>query len=844
MKIELYINKQLCDIQDNMNITLRRVFFNPAELNTKDAQKSYKISLPATRRNNEIFGFKNVEEVKGKFVKVYDAYLIINGVTVLDGAFRMSEIIYNSYTGNLGVPAAITVKDIFGDMNMNQAGEWQEPFTSFPDSINGYNQMDNPSFFFPYALYGLLPKKKDIDGNYSPKKLWDNTVVLAMDDFPPSINCMEAIKHIFDSKGYTVTGSAFSDKKLSGLYMSYKNPTDYDMQWPYRGLVNLELSGSFDIDVNDPYPLLKEFHLNTDNNCINFDVLSNNTDKATIIDNLGDIYDEETGIITVPVSGVYEVELSNITTMFTGSIPLPRALIDDINIVRAPDVNTAISLCSHEVKLLVNGDLDNMGIDRKYGNNNTYQNNTDWVNAGAFPKYFPQANKTMIVDASQNDNLICGLSFGKDDLPDVAKQYYTPTPCPLIQNNGWSWNRRYDQTEENFISSNIEGYDKATLLSDGTVSVTGSDYNKKIIDNISNNAVQDLNAGTMTGNIKCYVYFERGDKLSLVLSTSITDEYSSTSRDIFRQSIDYNLHIRPVAFNKDFVNTISDASQDYIDANSDILKDKIDLIKFLPSEQKIDDWIDNFCKAFNLQLSQSADKAFELNVKQKNRTYGNTPIDMDKKANVNTGRNNTSLELPSYYDIGFTINEDEQGYTETGQTGTEIFSTGSITGNTLSQTSGFSFNWLKDIEYGQTILKLPVITDKEVWEIDNTRDYEDMMLKTYTDYAQRFWYKGDNFTYTDDRGNMFIIALVKSGIDGVIDLSYYNTPLSILRNYFTVLVDSNTDYTTIECILTPEEYTRLSNSYIRFNGDIYTAAEIDKFDPLGRMKATLKLISK
>ena len=51
---ELYINKRLCDISDSISIRLNRQLINPAELNTKDAQYSYSITLPATGNNNDI----------------------------------------------------------------------------------------------------------------------------------------------------------------------------------------------------------------------------------------------------------------------------------------------------------------------------------------------------------------------------------------------------------------------------------------------------------------------------------------------------------------------------------------------------------------------------------------------------------------------------------------------------------------------------------------------------------------------------------------------------------------------------------------------------------------------
>ena len=128
--IELYINQQLCEIEnpENFSVYLKRQLLNPAELSIKDAQRSYDITLPATGINNAIFGYLNTEEVKGKFSELYDAQLLVNGIRIFDGKFKMSEITKDSYKGNLGIPAQKTIKDIFGEMKMNEAGEWKIQF--------------------------------------------------------------------------------------------------------------------------------------------------------------------------------------------------------------------------------------------------------------------------------------------------------------------------------------------------------------------------------------------------------------------------------------------------------------------------------------------------------------------------------------------------------------------------------------------------------------------------------------------------------------------------------------------------------------------------------------------
>lgn len=279
MKIELYIDRQLCDISDpeKFSVYLKRQLYNPAELNTKDAQASYTITLPASTTNNRIFGFANVEEVRGKFERLYDAELIVNGIRIFEGKFKLSEIDSFSYKGNLGIPAPKTVKDIFGDRNMNELEEWTLATTGLKDPQTGeelkgldyisyYNKQENPDCIFPFALYGLMPRlldietdaDKNINNETTPeekkyieeyqqkyKTIIDQSVRFGLADFPASINCLRMLEVIFSNAGYKLTGSAFSDERLKKLYVSYKNPNDYVQEWNWGDLAKMRIDASW-----------------------------------------------------------------------------------------------------------------------------------------------------------------------------------------------------------------------------------------------------------------------------------------------------------------------------------------------------------------------------------------------------------------------------------------------------------------------------------------------------------------------------------------------------------------------------------------------------------------------
>ena len=286
---------------------------------------------------------------------------------------------------------------------------------------------------------------------------------------------------------------------------------------------------------------------------------------------------------------------------------------------------------------------------------------------------------------------------------------------------------------------------------------------------------------------------------------------------------------------------------------SNFKKDDIDLIKFLPNDMKTDEWIDNFCKAFNLTLRMNGLRNFDLDVKQTNTLNTTSVIDLENKANINF-RNNTPLGLPSAFELGFTINDEEEGYRRTGEDGGGRFETGTVDGTVLTQTSNFSYCWYKDIrkkvgsETEKTI-QLPIISNYEIWE--DSMNYSEGVQKLYTSYAQRFWYyKG---LLNDVAGNISIggkdlkLADVSNTFnkDKILILDYKNKGNTILTTYFTVIASNDTNYTEIECYLTPDEYDRLDgSSLVKWNGDLYYISSIEGYDITEKNKAKLKLIRK
>lgn len=977
--IELYINNRLCDIQspDKLGVRLNRVLINPAELATKDAQYSYSISLPASAQNNDIFGYSNVEEIADKFNVNYDARLIIDEVTVFNGKFRMSEISPDAYKGNLIIPAKKTIKEIFGDKKMNEVdGEWEfslkgdgGKIKSIPQVINETNTDKGiPDCIFPYVLYGLMPKVKNASGNYSAKNVFDETVRLGLEDFPPSVNCLRAIEEIFQNtsmKGYdgierplSIGGDAFNDERLKNLYMSYKNPVDYPQEWNWGNLGKMRLKGRWEnmlIDKDDTGKETSEFEHNFYINETENLVDSNRNKRIAFVADMlqgkmckldyENSYDNGTNVtqvehkdikdnpykktyITVPFSGLYKIKLDvklALNREYEKSRWNDKVHIKLLSGTYKNNRSNKFNKRAYEIKLLRDFgegfDYENMGIDSflykgnmpqeycKYDTDGGYEP----LNSSGDTKYregvyympIPGEESVQFIDPCVNQNLICGFRWGKGEWGgDAATE--TDPDNPVInlfdgkyQNlsdhmhilsikNGWSWDVQFSQKEKIFSAIHNKGYamwgkpqelkDDGELVSEEgddehVTTLAWYDNTNKFKVNLSGiplaNKIQKVKDNDVgEGFLYQVVWLNKGERLTLVsTSDKGTNKHGIHQGGWVAHSVDFDLEIEP--FRKDWnwvkiSNYGTNIGAMDWKSDSDFVKDKVNLFRFLPSDEKVDDWLENFCKAFNLQLTQKDEYDFELNVKQRSQEAYSV-IDLSHKVSL-LQRTNIPLGLPDAYELGFKIEKTEQGYEQSKDDGGGRFLTGTIDGKTLSQTSSFSYNWFLNIKNNLKggSMDLPIISNKEVWtELMNETvlNYDEMQKKLYTHYNQRFWFRntseaphniGAIFSKTvsdlnKQKGMEVLLPVLTNSFEGInpLVLNYEDEPYSLMRNFFRLIATNNSNYTEIECYLTPEEYDGLNgSSFVKYNSDIYYVASIDGYDPTFRSRTRLRLIRK
>lgn len=1019
---ELYINDVLADLPPRFSLRLNRQLLHPAELNSKDAQASYTIELPASDTNNAALGYANIEETGNKFNKPHTARYCVNGIEIFNGLLRLTEI-EGSYKANLYVPAQKTVKDVFGDTALNQLPEYRIPFARFAESISDINaaaaQAVQPAIF-PFAMYGLLPKvPMNSDANsYSPRTVWDESVYLGMGDVPPSINLLKIIRHMFESNGLQIRGTAFDDERLTKIYMSYKNKDSYVMPWNYGLLGRVVLAGEWDSIRNvrtGAESMEKAASLSYDGSLgvYNVDLLNSTNGRIDVVEDIGGnvLYKEiadgagdvfASALVTAPVAGFYKIQVEtslSVDQRNNWTFRDPRTGILHMS-GQSSQSNNNFNGNSYEIKVLRGRGSSDFGLngsrlDGRFYLDNLPQNET--YNEDNVPKYLPQVSaengQQIAVDLAQNKYILAGFHFGMGGRGgrENFRQFINPrdpegiTPSVLFPKPATSWNAQ-ETTERPLAAINNAGYWKygrinlfgndeenpnanidysegdklaGRIFIDGvetvvdppadtlilsrfplaryfTYTVTvpigtveevyiynGSslqpfatvpvvngvatfdtsqypvidfrgylslylkteDYDvdgvmilgRSVKDDDSNPVGWELtrrydislNGAPFNyvkrgqydgapaapfwdgqGRASVVVWLEAGE-LVTIASVSAEGRHQRTNYynyyGLVAQRIKWRFSIEPYQTKKDWLKVsetgTGTAAMSWNDP-TDFDTDSINLAGFLSEDIKINEFIENVEKAFNLRLTQTGENAYELNLKQSRRSVSSRAIDIDTGLR---SRANAPLGLPSEYRIGFTIDEDEEGYAATQDDGGGVFTTSAIDGGVVEQKSFFSYNWFKQLTKNGAPFSVPVITKKEAWDINVP--YGEAMARRYTDQPYRFWYYDGTLNSGglsfDFNGTPMTLAKVSNMLPSLNELSYKNKRYTLLDNYFTLLIDASSHYTIIETYVSPEEYKQLNGAILaRYNGDLYYVAEIQGYDPTNRNKTKIKLIRK
>ena len=248
--VQLFINGKLCDTDDELDIKLEKSFDNQDEHVIDEAEYSFEVELPITKRNREVFGFVDVFDVGGKFSSNYDAILNVDETKILVGKFIMEEIDDEYYSGNLYVPSTRQLRDVLGDKKMKDIKEHVFDISSW-ESIKElqegfiYNTASDKHIVFPYVLYRLPYNDPTSTYPITTQDLSSSGSSFTTETVFPAFNVLSVLKDVFEGEGYNIQGNIFEMDKFKELYETFSN--DYKS---YRDEKVVPYFVGFDLEYN------------------------------------------------------------------------------------------------------------------------------------------------------------------------------------------------------------------------------------------------------------------------------------------------------------------------------------------------------------------------------------------------------------------------------------------------------------------------------------------------------------------------------------------------------------------------------------------------------------------
>lgn len=372
--IELYINKQLIELesQESLNLRINNVLFNPTKTTTKQAEYSYSFDIPSTPHNDKILDYANNLSKLNKFHSRYDCEVIADGELLFDGSLTIQKYsaIDKKYTCNLVNIKVNTLEELFGEQTMTSL-HWDVDFDG-AETINDINWDTDTKYYFPLVCYGAFQKQyvsaDSVGATYTPKKNLDKYNKWWIESFYPSLNVVETLRKAYESKGYTVGGSVYSDPNFRQLYASCNLAQEqapvYNLGNPKFGSISIDLNwdnyqsyeststssqghhkrteydhssstGGLDQELKFPYMKITATSNKTTEEEYNFDTITlwnmmdkiNNPSGVTLTLNADTyMFDPNEQVIVIPADGWYKINLS-VNASLSGSTGTRKATV-------------------------------------------------------------------------------------------------------------------------------------------------------------------------------------------------------------------------------------------------------------------------------------------------------------------------------------------------------------------------------------------------------------------------------------------------------------------------------------------------------------------------------------
>jgi len=309
---ELYINNQLIDLFDEVDIFLNFTLNNIKNVFERKTNFSKNFKVPHTNNNKKIFNYLfNINTINStwNYVKV-DCSLYEDGVEIFKGFVSLKNIINENNKIIYDITLIGVEKGLFEDMGKFKLTDltWDDTNDFHKYNLSSVRNSSNftsdiSSWFYPLLDYGLA-----VSGNTATDNLQKNFSTMNVDDmseyFKPCVFIKSIIDKIFtdDNRGYTYECELFEETWFKNLFIPFNNSeleyNDADVS-VYNSYQNLNFTNINTGDWNLLYPLQAGNHAKI----IEPDVIGLDTYGGYTTDLYFDLYN-------VGISGNYKIDFS------------------------------------------------------------------------------------------------------------------------------------------------------------------------------------------------------------------------------------------------------------------------------------------------------------------------------------------------------------------------------------------------------------------------------------------------------------------------------------------------------------------------------------------------------
>lgn len=431
--------------------------------------------------------------------------------------------------------------------------------------------------------------------------------------------------------------------------------------------------------------------------------------------------------------------------------------------------------------------------------------------------------------------------------------------CVSVMRRGYSWSRL--SSVYNKIMATVSGM---TLLyaESGQTKEKATQYQTNTYKNASHTLTKTKSGNNGSFSVTCLTYLKRNDILEPM---AIQRDYEGQR---YAYSLDGRLTVQAIT------NRGEEALRNdkYFSASSPTeFPTQLNLFDFTNNETKASDWITNIQKAFNLEI-RTEGNTVTIDVKKTPNSRIGYAVEIDDRINQYEAESEY-ISYPRSMSVKYKINKDEWGFEKTvsqdhindadwydyGDSGYTVIQLNDDTYETSSQDiqTDFSYTYydifkFKNVDVNgnedtnEKLILLPVIELSQY--MADGYGYDEAMKHDGYSLSQRFWFRQKPSTdgvYLHDNLHEFVKFSIPTNHLDDFNLSYKDSETSILTEYFTCnpMLDSN--YVNVEVYMSPSEYKDIKNgAFVHFDSDLYVVSEMEKYDPSGIDKASLKLIKK